>query len=52
MKTQTLEQELEGFEYVEDYAGFEIWAKGDERILYDTDKKEVHLRYNMKEKEK
>ena len=52
MKTQTLEQELEGFKQILTLNEYEIWAKGRKRILYNTNKKKITHRYYMhKERE-
>jgi membrane-bound inhibitor of C-type lysozyme len=36
-----------GWTYVDTYGTYQIWAKGEERILYDPKTGEVELRYTM-----
>lgn len=37
----------EGWEYVDiNYAEYKIYAKGDKRLIYDTTKEEVIIKYN------
>ncbi len=46
-KTSALEKLTnEGLELVGEFKGFQIWAKGDSRALYDLNKREVILRYS------
>ncbi len=47
MKTQTLEQELEGFRRIGFFGDCEILEKGKKGILYNADKKEIIWRYRM-----
>ncbi len=46
-KTSALERELirNGLELVAEFKGFQIWAKGDRRALYDLTERKVCLTY-------
>ena len=50
-KTSALERELigNGLELIGSFKGFQIWAKGDRRALYDIEKREVSLTYTEKD---
>lgn len=50
-KTSALERELigNGLELVGSFNGFQIWAKGNKRALYDIKKREVCLTYNERD---
>ena len=43
---KTLELELKGFVYLSTCGGLEVWARRDERILYNPQIEEVHMKYN------
>lgn len=45
IKTSALEHELKELELIGSFKGFQIWAKGDRRALYDIEKREVSLTY-------
>ena len=46
-KTSALERELigNGLELIGSFKGFQIWAKGDRRALYDVNERKVFMTY-------
>ncbi len=52
METETLEDELEGFEHIGYRCGkeFLLLAKGQDRIVYDPKAKEIITRYRIADK--
>lgn len=43
---KTLELEVKGFVYLSTCGGLEVWARRDERILYNPHVEEIHMKYN------
>jgi len=46
---KTLELEVKGWVFIAKFSSeFDVWGRGKERILYDSGREQIHMRYNSK----